>query len=71
MSIDTPLLLIAWRRPHTLRQVIDAIRPVAPTRLYVACDGPNPERPGEAEKVASTRFTPRRLSVRPPSDPHH
>ena len=55
MSMDTPLLLIAWRRPHTLRQVIDAIRPVAPTRLYVACDGPNPERPGEAEKVAATR----------------
>ena len=52
---DTPLLLIAWRRPHTLRQVIDAIRPVAPTRLFVACDGPNPERPGEAEKVAATR----------------
>jgi hypothetical protein len=53
--MDTPLLLIAWRRPHTLRQVIDAIRPLAPTRLYVACDGPNPERPGEAEKVAATR----------------
>jgi len=52
---DTPLLLIAWRRPHTLRQVIDAIRPVAPTRLFVACDGPNPERPGEAEKVSATR----------------
>jgi len=42
--MNTPLLLITWRRPHTLRQVIDAIRPVAPTRLYVACDGPNPER---------------------------
>ncbi len=54
-SADPPLLLIAWRRPHTLRQVIDAIRPVAPTRLYVACDGPNPERSGEAEKVAATR----------------
>ena len=53
--MHTPLLLIAWRRPHTLRQVIDAIRPVAPTRLFVACDGPNPERPGEAEKVAATR----------------
>jgi hypothetical protein len=52
---DTPLLLIAWRRPHTLRQVIDAIRPVAPRLLYVACDGPNPERPGEDEKVAATR----------------
>jgi hypothetical protein len=55
MSVNTPLLLIAWRRPHTLRQVIDAIRPVEPTRLYVACDGPNPERPGEAEKVAASR----------------
>lgn len=50
-----PLLLITWRRPHALRQVIDAIRPVAPTRLFVACDGPNPERPGESEKVAATR----------------
>lgn len=53
--MNTPLLLITWRRPHTLRQVIDAIRPVAPTRLYVACDGPNPDRPGEAEKVEATR----------------
>jgi hypothetical protein len=53
--MNTPVLLIAWRRPHTLRQVINAIRPVAPTRLYVACDGPNPERPGDAEKVAATR----------------
>jgi hypothetical protein len=55
MTLNTPLLLITWRRPHTLRQVIDAIRPLAPTRLYVACDGPSPERPGEAEKVAATR----------------
>jgi len=31
---DTPLLLVAWRRPHTLRQVIDAIRPVAPMRPF-------------------------------------
>lgn len=55
MSMDTPLLLIAWRRPHTLRQVINAIRPAAPSRVFVACDGPNPIRPGEEEKVAATR----------------
>ena len=55
MSMNTPLLLIAWRRPHTLRQVIDSIRAQAPTRLFVACDGPNPDRPGEADKVAATR----------------
>ena len=54
-SAEIPLLLIIWRRPHTLRQVIDAIRTVGPTRLYVACDGPNPDRPGEVEKVAATR----------------
>jgi len=53
---DTPLLLIAWRRPHTLRKVIDAIRPLGPTRVFVACDGPNSGRPGEAEKVAATRM---------------
>ena len=50
-----PLLLIIWRRPHTLRQVIDAIRPLAPTRLFVACDGPRSDRPDEALKVVKTR----------------
>jgi len=39
--VSTPLLLIAWRRPHTLLQVINAIRPMAPSHLFVACDGPN------------------------------
>lgn len=53
--MDTPVLLLAWRRPNSLRQVIDAIRPVAPSCLFVACDGANSERPGEAEKVMATR----------------
>ena len=53
--MNTPLLILAWRRPDTLRQVIDAIRPLAPTRLFVACDGPRPDRPDEALKVAATR----------------
>lgn len=53
--MNTPILLIAWRRPDTLRQVINAIRPAAPTRVFVACDGPNRDRPGEDEKVAATR----------------
>lgn len=53
--MDVPILLLAWRRPNTLRQVINAIRPLAPKILFVACDGPNPERPGEVEKVAASR----------------
>jgi len=55
MSFGVPILLVAWRRPETLRQVIYAIRKVQPTRLYVACDGPSPGRPGEAEKVLATK----------------
>ena len=53
--MNTPVLLIAWRRPQTLRQVINAIRPVSPTRMFVACDGPNFDRPGESAKVSATR----------------
>jgi hypothetical protein len=52
---DIPLLLIIWRRPHTLRQVIDAIRPLAPTRLFVASDGPRFDRSDEVDKVISAR----------------
>ena len=50
--METPVLLIAWRRPHTTKQVIDAIRVAAPSHMFVACDGASFDRPGEAEKVA-------------------
>jgi hypothetical protein len=55
MSFDDPIFLIALRRPDTLRQVINAIRPLVPIHLFTACDGPNLECPGEAEKVATNR----------------
>jgi hypothetical protein len=54
--MNTPVLLITWRRPNALRQVIKAMRPIAPRRLFVACDAPNPSRTGEVEKVAATRL---------------
>jgi hypothetical protein len=34
------VLLIAWRRPDHLKQVIDAVRLVCPKYVYVAVDGP-------------------------------
>lgn len=55
MPNTTPLLLIAWRRPETIRQLIEAIRPIAPMNVYVACDGPRAEHPDEEQKVAETR----------------
>ena len=36
----TPILLIGYSRPHTLKKVIDAVRKVKPKTIYVFCDGP-------------------------------
>lgn len=53
--MQTPLLLLIWRRPHALRQVINAIRPASPSFLFVACDGPAPSNPMESVLVEATR----------------
>jgi len=50
-----PVLLIAWRRPSSTKLVLDEIRKAAPKHLYIACDGPSVERPGEQEKVLAVR----------------
>jgi hypothetical protein len=55
MSFPVPILLIIWRRPQTTRRVIDAIRQVKPSSIYIACDGPRPLVEGESEKVQLTR----------------
>jgi hypothetical protein len=47
-DLDVPVLLLAWRRPEHTRQVFDAIRRAAPSRLYVACDGPRSDHPEDA-----------------------
>lgn len=36
----SPVLLVVWNRPAETRRVLEALRPVRPSRLYVACDGP-------------------------------
>jgi hypothetical protein len=59
-GMKAAVLLLAWRRPGTTLQVIEAIRAYAPDRIYVACDGPNPARPGEEQKVLATRDVIRR-----------
>lgn len=53
MSFDVPVLLITWRRPDTTRQVIDALRAVAPKTIYVASDGPRHAK--EEKQVKATR----------------
>ena len=55
MPFTTPVLLIIFRRPDIAKQLIDAVRAAAPTRIFISCDGPSLERAGEAEKVAANR----------------
>lgn len=51
----SPVLFLIFNRPDTTRQVFESIRKAKPPRLYVAADGPRPDRPGENEKCQKTR----------------
>ncbi|MGJ8588285.1 MAG: hypothetical protein ACSHXW_09030 [Yoonia sp.] len=53
--LQTPILFMVFNRPDTTSQVFEAIRKARPTRLYVAADGPRPDRNGEAELCAEVR----------------
>jgi len=55
MAFSTPVLLLAFRRPDTTRQVLEALQQLRPTRLFVACDGPRPAVADDAAACAATR----------------
>ena len=42
MSYTVPILLIVFNRPENTRQVINALRFVQPSKIFVAGDGPRP-----------------------------
>lgn len=50
-----PVLFLVFNRPDTTARVFEAIRRARPERLYVAADGPRPDRVGEDEKVREVR----------------
>jgi len=39
-KFETPIILIAWKRPEKTYKVINSIKKIEPKNLYVACDGP-------------------------------
>ena len=53
--MKSPVLFIIFKRPDTTQKVIERIREVRPPRLYIAADGPRPDRQGEAELCNTTR----------------
>jgi hypothetical protein len=55
MRLTTPVLLIIFNRPSTTQIVFEAIRKAKPTRLYIAADGPRPNKEGEVIKCEAAR----------------
>ena len=54
-KLTTPVVFIIFSRKDTTQAVFDIIREMKPPKLLVIGDGPRPNKPGEAEKVAETR----------------
>jgi len=55
MAVTEPVLVMAFNRPDRLATLVDCLREVEPTRLYLAVDGARPDRDGEAERVQACR----------------
>jgi hypothetical protein len=53
--MKSPVLVIGFNRPELLRQVLESLRAAAPSRVYLAIDGPREGRIGEAERVRECR----------------
>ena len=51
----TPVLLIFFNRPHTLKETFEAIRKAKPSRLYLAQDGPRPNNKKDQENLLKCR----------------
>ena len=57
VKMDTPILLIIFNRPNLTLQVIDALRKIKPSKMYVAADGPREQKIGEKQLCEETRKT--------------
>ena len=55
MAVDDACLILAFNRPDHLLRLITRLREVRPSRIYLAVDGPRPDRIGEQEAVMACR----------------
>lgn len=53
--MTAPVLFVIFNKPEATARVFETIRAAAPARLYVAADGPRPDRPGEAARCDAAR----------------
>jgi len=55
VTFAEPVLVIAFNRPDHLSVLMDRLREVQPTQLFIAVDGPRPHKAGELERVQACR----------------
>lgn len=53
--MKSAVLFVIFRRPATTQRVFDAIREARPPKLYIAADGPRPERADDLERCNEVR----------------
>jgi hypothetical protein len=53
--VNTPILVIAFNRPETLRVLLQALRAQNCQNVYFAVDGPRTQRPDDAPKVGQVK----------------
>lgn len=56
VPLETAVLFLVFNRLDTTARVFESIRQARPPRLYVAADGPRPDRPSESEKCEQVRI---------------
>jgi hypothetical protein len=54
-AYQTPILMLVFNRPTQTAKIFAAVRERRPARLYVAADGPRPERKEERQLCEQTR----------------
>lgn len=53
--LTTPVVLVAFNRPHLTERTLAAIRDAKPRELFLVVDGPRADRPDDVETCAATR----------------
>ena len=53
--MNRPVLLIHFNRPSTTRRQLEALKTIAPKRIWILCDGPRKNKPSDAEKALEVR----------------
>ena len=53
--LETAVLVLTFNRPEKFEKLLDIIREVKPSRLYISCDGPRLGNVEDEEKIEKTK----------------